>query len=695
MDDDNLNTLKSIIAASRSAFEDRFDRAIAPLMDVTARFGLVVPKEHVFRLRKRLHDDTFKLLVIGHFNTGKSTLLNAILASAHSEEFAGSPGLLPMDSLPSSPVLTVLRYGERLTITAHSVDGTMEEWTLEDYQREARLYAELDGDALPGDTPGSRLERVGHFEITARLEILRAGLEIVDTPGLSEHPLRETITRNALSTADAVIFMFRSDMPAGTDEIEALTQVLAETGYCKVMVNLFPGAPYSPRLDKVFVQRLREVRELPHGDKLAGSIAYVNSKSALRARLDGDADALAASGQLALEADVGELLTREAYKAKKRAAVSGTRDKLVQIREEVQFIGIAAQAASEEVMAKLDVCDERMAEIDARLAKVQAIVEGLRVAARLETHRSFQARMRQIGISLEGRFAEVKIESLQTTLDKLKALVLSNASKEAVNHLNRIVAEELDDWASAPSDQPGLLQDLSDTLEGNRRVLQAELEQIETELRDIRVQLRALAPPEVTPEGAVGTADRVLTAGLGLITLGPVGAALAVGGWRGIVGMVVATAGAKLGLVLAASVLGIAVAPAVITAILLVAATGGPLAAALYKVERRIRANVLEAYKPALAAFAQDEKVVGEILAAVDRALAEECDNDLATLGAALGEQREGLAKMRAVCAASAEEKAAICADVARAEAELAAADATFAGMAGEIDAHDAPTIAA
>jgi len=54
-------------------------------------------------LLARLAGDSFRLAVIGQFNRGKSTLMNALLGGAY----------LPMGALPMTSVITTVRYGTR------------------------------------------------------------------------------------------------------------------------------------------------------------------------------------------------------------------------------------------------------------------------------------------------------------------------------------------------------------------------------------------------------------------------------------------------------------------------------------------------------------------------------------------------------------------------------------------------------
>jgi Dynamin family len=76
---------------------------------------------------RRLAEDRFQLAVVGQFSRGKSTLMNA---------FLGKP-YLPMSALPTTSVITTVRYGSTLGPGPPARD--LRRWFLTDEEHQAHL----------------------------------------------------------------------------------------------------------------------------------------------------------------------------------------------------------------------------------------------------------------------------------------------------------------------------------------------------------------------------------------------------------------------------------------------------------------------------------------------------------------------------------------------------------------------------
>lgn len=692
---DEADTLNVIIRDSRSAFEDRFDRAIAPMEQVAQEFNLPSLARQVLQLRDRLHQDTFNIMVVGSFNAGKSTLINLLISGTHGADPDMARDLLPVDSLPATPVLTVVRYAPELKIVAFHLNGTGEEWSYEDYQREARLCTDSVSTSATGAALGGRLGEISHFEVGVPCQLLRDGVTVTDSPGLSEHPLRTEITHAALAKADACLFLFRSDMIVRQDELHELENALEKTGYCKAVVNLFYGDAASERLERAVVDRLKPARDADVNHKLDLKVAYVDCVRGLAARRSGDVAGLAAAGVISLEEELGAFLTTDAYRAKKIAAVDGARQKLGHIRSEVFLIGTAARAQTEELRVALDRCDEDMQDIEARRDRVEGIFGGMRLVAENEARRSFQSCVRDLELTLEGRFSEMPLASLRSVGGQLTELVTTRAAKEAVANLNQIVSEGLANWGSTSADRPGLLHDLSVATRASRQALEAELAGIDRRIADINLRIQTLDPVIVESEAVVGLHERLLTTGGSLLAFGPLAVFAVPGGWRSVVGTTIAALVASLGIPLLSAVLGIAFAPAVVAGLLLASMTGGSVAGALYQIERRVRDKALAAFKPALRALEHDEKAIAEIVRAVGVAIQKDADAATAALDATLSEQRESLATLRAISAGSLEKKQSLCDRTEQADAQLTAVNVELSRMVDELQQLNIGAVAA
>ncbi len=169
--------------------------------------------EDIGKVSKKLQSQHFRVAVVGEFSQGKSTILNALLG----EE------IQPVRDIPCSGTVTVLRYGEQKRVICCYKDKRQEEIPLEQYQEKAAISEEA---ALGNITEGlANSEVIQISEIIfehPNLELCRYGVEIVDSPGLNEHPERTEITQQLLKDTDVVIFVTNASRPLTQGERELL-----------------------------------------------------------------------------------------------------------------------------------------------------------------------------------------------------------------------------------------------------------------------------------------------------------------------------------------------------------------------------------------------------------------------------------------------------------------------------------------
>lgn len=157
------------------------------------------------RLLEKLRENRFHLVVLGAFKRGKSTLINALL---------GKP-ILPTAIVPLTSVVTILSYGEHLTIEVRFHNG-----------RTRRIsQAELVNYITEKGNPGNR-KGVREVEVTYPSDYLRDGVRIIDTPGVgSVYSHNTEIAYNYLPQVDAAVFVVTVDPPLSAAEHEFLRDI--------------------------------------------------------------------------------------------------------------------------------------------------------------------------------------------------------------------------------------------------------------------------------------------------------------------------------------------------------------------------------------------------------------------------------------------------------------------------------------
>jgi predicted GTPase len=136
-------------------------------------------------LVRKLEEDRFHLVVVGEFNHGKTTFVNALLGRH----------VLPVGVTPTTAAIHHIRWAEHPEALVVSVGGARHTIPFE----EAKRFA------VGG---GASTQDVDYLEIGYPAPLLRERILLVDTPGVNDLSLqRADITYSYIPRADAVLFL--------------------------------------------------------------------------------------------------------------------------------------------------------------------------------------------------------------------------------------------------------------------------------------------------------------------------------------------------------------------------------------------------------------------------------------------------------------------------------------------------------
>ncbi|HTV46527.1 MAG TPA: dynamin family protein [Stellaceae bacterium] len=180
--------------------------------------GRQVHEEPFHRLFSRLAEDRFNLVVVGRFSRGKTSLMNALLATDR----------LPTGIRPLTSVITTVVYGSEEKATIH--------------YRSFSLPEDITLSALPqyiteeGNSANWRGVEIA--EVRLPVELLRRGFHFVDTPGLGSPIVENTrTTERFLPEADAFVLVTGYDAPLAEDELRFLIGPARSARRVFVVVN--------------------------------------------------------------------------------------------------------------------------------------------------------------------------------------------------------------------------------------------------------------------------------------------------------------------------------------------------------------------------------------------------------------------------------------------------------------------------
>ncbi len=184
-------------------------RLIREIEEIVTRHGLVEFRPRIASLASRLAENNLEVALFGRVNSGKSSLLNALLGT----------DVLPVGVNPITAVPTKLRYGSELRATVAFGSGTDELVTVADF----RSLITEEGN------PGNQ-RNVVRAVVEVPSPRLRQGIALVDTPGLGSLAQRGAAETMAyLPACDLALLLIDAGTALNEEDLGTL-RLLYEAG---------------------------------------------------------------------------------------------------------------------------------------------------------------------------------------------------------------------------------------------------------------------------------------------------------------------------------------------------------------------------------------------------------------------------------------------------------------------------------
>ncbi len=412
-------------SAPGTAVRGTTEEAVLELVDETVREVRARDRaDLVARLeaeRRRAVRGTCAALVVGEFNKGKSSLVNALLNAR----------VCATDADVATAVPTVVRYGERLSAAGGGV---------EDDSRTAMDPADVEAAQTRDDRAAATGPDV--VEVAVPRKLLRDGLVLVDTPGVggglaSAHAGR---TLRALAGADAVVFVTDASQELTAAEVELLRRIV---DLCRRAVVALTKTDVSPEW-----RRIQAIDE-GHLQRAGLDTAVLPLSATLRHHglRTGDRRLVAESGYPQLAAFL-----------RSTAAVAG--------RHRLAAAAAGAQSALSQLVAELATEREALADPGRQREHVAAVREAQR---RAEELRGGGSRWLQL--------LNDRIGDLSSAVDFDLGERLDAVRREATERLES--ADPMRDWAEL---EPWLYQRTNAALADHLRELRDRADRIADEV---------------------------------------------------------------------------------------------------------------------------------------------------------------------------------------------------------------------
>ena len=387
---------------------------LGELLSLSAGLLTEGPRTNLASARFRLSEDRLNLVVLGEFKRGKSTLINALLER----------DVLPTGVVPLTSVITTIGAGDRDRLIVHFADG----------RREERPVSELGNYVTEPRNPGNGLD-VELARVELDHPLLRAGIELVDTPGIgSVHSHNTQITRDFLPRVDVAVCVLDAGQPLTERERELFLEASQRVPRLLFVVNKIDhvDAPDRQVAERFVRSGLRELSFGVEPEVFAVSAREHLGLAKLRARLG----RLAASERDALlwrsVAGLGLGLARDTVLA-------------------AQFESHAIELPLEELASRAQIFEDRIGELSSASAEAGDLLDqGIRRALEQSVNQPLKEhanrRAASLRAALRGHVEELDNRSPRELSAELETWVDATVRQEferLVPHFEAVIADQL------------------------------------------------------------------------------------------------------------------------------------------------------------------------------------------------------------------------------------------------------------
>ena len=307
--------------------------------------------------QQRKTQEAFKVLIVGAFNAGKSSMINAL---------AGRD-FLPTGDLPETGVVTELIYGEEFRITLYPKEGSgsTEPVVLQNPTVEAiKKYCSIDNranmDNADATTENMRYERT---VVECDIPLLKDGIMLIDTVGMNDPWGNDYITERYFPKADAIIYLMDSNHIYSLDDRKLLTRI-NDYGFRDLIIayTKFGDVLYrNRRKPQSVIDEFCDVARrhaANHTDIGDAGIHFIDSLDGLEGKQTGDEDLVVRSGIAGLENFCANYLVENRGRIKIRTLNNSMQMLSNELESLANKIQTSATTDKGELLARIDKADE-------------------------------------------------------------------------------------------------------------------------------------------------------------------------------------------------------------------------------------------------------------------------------------------------------------------------------------------------
>ncbi len=361
-------------------------RELASMLDRAAitmgKLNLKNYASNLSQLSQKTQSDSFKIQVVGTFKNGKSTFINSFLGE----------NILPAYALPCTAVINEVKYGETKKAVLHFKNPLpkvlpkelspitikhLKRFNMKDIPPLIIPYDRIEEYVVipMGKDPKEMLLESPYekVELFWPLELLKNGIEIIDSPGLNEHATRTKVTMDYLSNADAILFVMNATSLCTKEEMTFVQENLKKRGFNDsfFVVNRYD---LIPEKEQNQIQKYAHAKLKDYTSFGENGLFFVSAKNALDGKIENNLNKLNSSGLPLLEQSLSEYLIKEKG-----------RMKMLQPARELKRI-IYHETLFKILPHRRAMLSQSVTDIKAKYAKIRPVLEALKKKQELFEH---------------------------------------------------------------------------------------------------------------------------------------------------------------------------------------------------------------------------------------------------------------------------------------------------------------------
>lgn len=169
------------------------------------------------KLREALETRHFRVAVVGEFNRGKTSFVNALLGKE----------ILPADGLPTTAAINRITYGDVPSSYVLLKNGRRQDVNIEEL---ADYITKLTASAQ------ANASQIEEAVVQYPSLFCRNGVDLLDTPGMNDEYSMNQLTVSRLEDVDLAIVAVNASMPFSMTERNFTAQLLESSQICQIVI---------------------------------------------------------------------------------------------------------------------------------------------------------------------------------------------------------------------------------------------------------------------------------------------------------------------------------------------------------------------------------------------------------------------------------------------------------------------------